>query len=427
MKHVVHEHILKSGAQGLVIHVPDSAVVNVRVTFHSGFQFSDNASYEVPHIMEHLLATVTQRHSEPNAFMIDAQKNGAYVNASTSADTNEYIYEFAEFELERMLNLIEEQLCEPLFADVPFEAETSNVREELTRNTTQHMSVCSVALAERAYPQVWLGFETRLAQLEGITLSQLERHYIRTHTAANARFYVAGHFPDGGRAVARRLEAIFRRLPRGERLRLSRKQGRGVPRPIINHRDIEQIYYRTGHYFGELNDHDRAGLAVLRMLMVGGMGSRVLGEARRRGLAYSVGAMGHSEAGNSSFGFGGYVTESHASDLFEVISRQMAEVAAGECTADELSAAQDLMVGSITRSTQTAGDILAWYTEKYDEEGKIRDFEAGLAELRSVGLGDVRRLAEKVLAAQAKGLSLVGPVDDESGRSFANILQIGVV
>src|SRR5471030_451671 len=115
MKHNVTDHILPNGAQGLVINVPGSAVVNIRVTFHSGFQFGDPSVYEVPHVLEHLLATVTKKHSQPNAFMIEAQKNGAYVNASTSTDTNEYVYECAEFELDRIIDLIAEQVCEPLF------------------------------------------------------------------------------------------------------------------------------------------------------------------------------------------------------------------------------------------------------------------------------------------------------------------------
>ncbi len=192
MKHQVYEHKLSSGAAGLVVDVPDSNVVNLRVTFHSGFQYASPEAYEVPHIMEHLLATVTQRHSKSNEFMITAQKNGAYVNASTSADTNEYIYECAAFELDRIIDLVEEQVCEPLFATKAFEAEKSNVREELTRNTTQHMSVCTIALAAQAAPRLWRRYEERIEQLDAIKLDQLEAHYERTHTARNARFYLSG-------------------------------------------------------------------------------------------------------------------------------------------------------------------------------------------------------------------------------------------
>ncbi len=423
MKHTVHEHKLASGAKGLVVDVPGSTVVNVRVSFRSGFQFCEPGAYEVAHIMEHLLATVTKRHAEPNAFMIDVQKNGAYGNASTSADTNDYIYEFANFELDRIMDLIEEQVTEPLFADEPFVAEKSNVREELTRNTTQHMSVCAIKLSEQAFPKQWKGYEERIAQLDAIKLEQLEGHYYATHTARNARFYVSGGFADGGRAVADRFEQIFARLPRGKRLELIRDRGLRVEEPIVTKRDIEQIYYRTGMYFGELNIGQQAALALLRMLLVGGMGSRVLGEARRRGLAYSVGAMAYSEPGNSTFGFTGYVTEPNAKALYEVINRNMREVGSGEATAGELEAAQNLLVGSITRSTQTAGDVLNWYIDRYDDTDEIRDFDVELARLRTVSLDDVARVAQMIVDTNSTGLSLLGRLNDDAVGVYAKQLN----
>jgi predicted Zn-dependent peptidase len=422
MKHSVYEHKLASGAKGLVIDVPGSAVVNIRITFHSGFAYGEHASYEVPHVMEHLLATVTKQHAQPNAFMIEAQKNGAYVNASTSVDTNEYIYECAAFELDRIIGLIGEQVCEPLFENRAFAAEISNVREELARNTTQHMSVCSVVLAEHTFPRLWLGYDERIAQLERITLEQVERHYYRTHTAANARFYLSGHFPDGGHKVVARLEKIFDRLGPGERLTCQKPVGKGLDQPLVTHQDIGQLYYRSGMYFGELSSGERAVLAMIRMLLTGGMGSRVMGEARRRGLAYSVAAVGHAEAGNSDFGFAGYVTTEHAAALFEVMKVSMRAIAAGECTTEELASAKDLLIGSITRSAQTAGDILGWYVDWYDDEGEIRDFDAGLQQLRDIRLEEIVQLGQQILATKRRGVSLLGKLDRAQSQRYNEIL-----
>ncbi|HVQ45052.1 MAG TPA: insulinase family protein [Candidatus Saccharimonadia bacterium] len=418
------ERRLASGPQGLIVDVPGSAVVNLRVTFHSGFEFSDPEAYEVPHILEHLLATVTRRHSEQNAFIVAAQKNGAYMNASTSAETNEYIYEFAAFELNRILDLLEEQLCEPLFSPAAFEAERSNVREELTRNTTQHMSVCSIRLAAQAAPRLWRDYEQRIGQLDGITLDALEAHHGRTHTARNARFYVAGHFPDGGEVVVARLEAMFERLPRGRRLALRHVVGKGAAAPVVTHRDIDQLYYRSGIYFGELGEHERSTLSLLRMLLVGGMGSRVLGEARRRGLAYGVGAVGYSEPGNSQFGFNGYVTPDHAEALFEAMARHMGELAAGKTTQAELVAAKDLLIGTITRSTQTAADILQWYMDWYDDEEVVRDFDTGLAKLREVDVDDITALSRLIMGAKNRGVSLLGRVSQKQAQTYAAILNL---
>jgi len=359
--------------------------------------------------------------------MIDAQKNGAYVNASTSADTNNYIYEFANFELDRILDLIDEQVTEPFFGADSFVAEKSNVLEELTRNTTQHMSVCAIKLSEQTFPKQSKGYDERIAQLEAIKLEQLESHYHHTHTARNARFYVSGDFPDGGQEVAARFERIFAKLPQGERLQLSQELGRKVENPIVTVRDIEQIYYRTGMFFREIDKQQQAAMAMLRMLMVGGMGSRVLGEARRRGLAYSVGAIGYSEPGNSSFGFTGYVTPGHAEALYEIINRSLRAAGAGEVSEVELEAAKNLLVGSITRSTQTAGDVLQWYIDRYDESDEIRDFEVELGRLRSVSIEDATNISQLILGTDQTALSLLGRIEAADAQTYARTVIIRLI
>jgi predicted Zn-dependent peptidase len=422
MKHKVIEHHVAGGASGLVIDVPGSQVVSLQVRFNSGFQFADHNFYEVPHVMEHLLATVTKKHPGPNEFYIEAQKNGAYVNATTGIDANGYVYECADFELARILGLVEEQLTEPLFDPKPVKAELGNVREELTRNTTQHGSVVAIELAERAFPRLWLGYDERIAQLSKITVGKLEEHYRRTHTAANGRFFMAGHFPDGGVKAVEQLNRLFERLPKGERLKRNQDIGADVAKPVVIERDIKQLYYRAAMYFGELTDAERRALTLLRMVLVGGMGSRVLGEARQRGLAYSVGGLGYAEPGNSSFGFTGYVTPGNARALFELMAREFAAVRSEGPTEAEVAAAKDLVIGSIKRSTQTPGDIMSWYIEPYDESGEIRDFDRELELVREVRPEEIAAVAEKAALARRRGLSFLGQLDAAKGESYAAIM-----
>jgi predicted Zn-dependent peptidase len=423
MKHSVREHHVAGGASGLIINVPGSHVVSLQVRFNSGFQFADRKYYEVPHVMEHLLATVTKKHPGPNEFYIEAQKNGAYVNATTGIDANGYVYECADFELERILDLVEEQLTEPLFDPKPLAAELGNVREELTRNTTQHGSVVAISLAEQAFPQFWMNYDQRIEQLPQITIRQVEEHYRGTHTAANGRFFVAGDFADGGTALAKRLSRIFGRLPEGERLERSREIGHNVPEPVVLRRDIKQLYYRVALFFGELTEAERRALTLLRMVLVGGMGSRVLGAARRRGLAYAVGGIGYSEPGSSSYGFTGYVTPQNAAPLFDLMSQEFAAVRQGELTAKEVTAAKDLVIGSVKRSTQTPGDIMNWYIEPYDESGEIRDFERELELMREVRPDEIAAVAAKAVAMHRQGMSFLGEVGPELAADYAKRLN----
>lgn len=425
MQHQVREFRNSNGSRGLVVHVPGSSVAVIKVVVRSGYQFANPAKYEIPHVLEHLMATVTKHHATPNGFMIDASRNGAYVNATTDPEVNMYLYECAAFELDRMLELVREQVLEPLFDETAFAAEISNVREELTRNTTNHMPVCSVALGEKMWPRQWKNYTERIAQLPDITLRDLEAHYRKMYVAQNMRFYVAGDFPDGGEAVAQKFERMFDGLEKGERPELDTSIGRGTQHPITTVREIDQLYYRSAVAFGELPERERTATVLLRSVLAGGMDSRVLGEARRKGLAYSVGAGGRAGVGNSSFGFSGYVTLSHAEELFGVIGHHVSDIAAGGATRAELDAAKDRTIGGIARSTQTAGDILWHYLDRYDDEDVIVPFDDFLDELRSIELDEITRVAQQMWASPERGVSFVGPIEPDRAAHLSNILFTG--
>lgn len=423
MKHTVTEHQLANGAKGLVVHVPEAQVVNIVVRFNSGFQFSDRSRYEVPHLMEHLIGCGSKKYPGPNQFKIEVEKNGAYRNAYTSDEVNGYVFECAAFELERILDLSEEYLARPLFPEEAFSTELSNVREELSRFTTQHAAVCSMALAERAFPEEQLNYETRIEQLPTFNRQHVVDHYESTHTSANARFYVSGHLPSGGQKVVDRLERVLDLLPRGERLRPLQKPGRGQAAPIVTQRDIKQIYYSFRMYAEELPWELRNASLLLRMLLTGGFQSRIYGEARRRGLAYHVDASRYAGPGASSFGFEGYVTADNIQPLFQLMADQYREVAAGKFTSEELEAAKDLMIGSTTRSFQTAGDMLGWYLAPYDREDRILDYDSYLQELREVTPELVRTAAQRFVGAGERGISLLGDVDEAKVGQYAAALE----
>jgi predicted Zn-dependent peptidase len=410
MKHIVEQFQAKSGARGVIVNAPGSNVVSLEVRFNSGYQFTDRETFELPHVMEHMLAAQTKRHPGPNEFMVEAQKNGAYVNAGTSTRYNSYTYECAEFELDRILDLLEEQLTEAMFSPEKLEVECNNVKEELGRNITQHAAMCALQLSEKVSPWLWLGYEERIKQLPRLTAEACEAHFRRTHVAANARYVVAGDFHDAGAGLAARLEHIFAGMPQGERLEPDRRPGLAVVEPVRTKRALEQIYYRAIRSFGEVSDGERRALVMLRNVLVGGMGSRIYGQARQRGLAYGVGAVAHADPGNSSFGFTGHVSQEHAPALFELMGQEMTAVAQGKLTKAELAATAQLVVGSVLRSTQTASDLLGWYIEPFDDHGEVRDFEAELKYLQAVQPAEVSIVAQRVLDEGKFATSFVGEV-----------------
>ena len=423
MKHTVTEHKLSHGTQGLLIDVPGSDVYNILVRFNSGYQFADQATYELPHVMEHLMSTRSQKYPQKNQFFIEAQKNGAYANAHTSPDFNSYVYECADFELDRILDLLEEQLIRPLFTQADLDIERSNVREELSRNTTDHQRICSLALSEQAFPGQSLNFDTRMSQLDTIGLEAIKQYYTYAFTAVNARFYVAGPVAGKSDALVERFERLFAQLSPGKPFVTNGAVGLDIPRPILQHKDISQLYYRASVFSGQLSLTERHALTMLRLLLVGGMGSRVMGEARSRGLAYGVGMSVGSSRGNSEFGFTGYVTPKNAHDLFKVMVRHTADIVADGLTTAELEAAQTLGIGTTKRSYQTSSDMLGWYVGPYEDDRSINHFEAYLDALQKITVADVRFVAAKVTGTAKHGVSFVGDISVDTAQELAMILE----
>jgi predicted Zn-dependent peptidase len=422
MKHSVKEYKLPSGAQGLVVQVPGTDIVNLVIRFNSGFQFGSAESYEIPHLMEHLIGCGCKSYPGPNQFKIEIEKNGAYRNAYTSSVVNGYVVECAAFELERVLDLVDDYLTQPLFPEEAFATEVSNVREELTRNTTQHGSACSMELNARAFPREDKRYEERIEQLPSLTRDQALKHYESTHTSVNARFYVAGSFADDGQAVVARLERLLAKLPRGERRQPLGQPGKGQKKVIVTHRDIPQIYYRQALYAGGLDWAGRNALLCLRMLLTGGYSSRVYGEARRRGLAYHVDGVAGMGPEGSQFGFLGYVTPGNVAELFKLMATEYRAIRRGEVKPEQLAAAQDLLVGSSLRAHQTAGDMLGWYLGPYDREEIILDFEELHTQLRQVKVEAVVEQANRLAAAGAHGVSILGNVTKAQAEEYAAYL-----
>ena len=423
MKHAVTEHVLSTGTQGLLIDVPGGDVFNVLIRFNSGHQFVDPKMYELPHVMEHLMASRSQKYPGSNALMIEAQKNGAMCNANTSPDYNGYVYECADFELDRILDLLEEEIVRPLFTQADLDIERKNVREELSKNTTDHHSICSIALSEKAFPKEVMSYEPRLKLLDDITLEAITDYYAYAFTAANARFYIAGPIGKRSAAITARFERLFAQLPVGKQLQVRTESGLNVAEPILQVRDISQLYYRASIFCGDLNIRERQALTLMRLVLIGGMGSRIKGEARSRGLAYAVGMTSGASTGHSQTGFIGYVTPDNAADLFAVMVKHTLDIRDGGLTKLELDNARTLGIGTTKRSYQTASDMLGWYVGSYEDDRRINDFDTYLNDLKTITVKDVSSLVGKMTGKKPHGTSFVGDITTQKADELTAILS----
>src|SRR5687767_3599710 len=187
MKHTVSELTLKNGAKGLLINVPDASVMSFELNFRAGEYLVDEKKWETPHLMEHILLGANELFPKARLFQAEIEKNGAYSNASTGVYDITYEAECADFEWDRILELLVVSITKPLFLQEEFEAEFGNVREELTARSNNHFRHLSLALRKK-YGFIAKTDQERIKLMDHVNIGDVRDHYKKTHTSRNLRF-----------------------------------------------------------------------------------------------------------------------------------------------------------------------------------------------------------------------------------------------
>jgi len=374
MNHTVEEVRLKNGSRGLLIDVPGATVMSFQFQFRAGNRYvRDKDVYEAAHIMEHMAFGANARFKSEHEYEAEFTKNGAYHNAYTSDLGMVYIADCADFEWERILGLQEVAICQPRFNEATLEAEKGNVKSELTGYLNNHNRVLWPKIQQLLGEDVYTYWQ-RLQTIPTVTIADIKDHYKRTHTAENMRFVIAGQLHGRKSEIVRQLEGWS--LNSGERFSVPRDALKSGNPTLIRRKEASNLTFGLSLVVPrELSYEESDAMGALDHILTGTMHSRIYGSARAKGLAYGVFSDTNAGLHNSSWDFGGEVNHDTASELFDIIVREMRSVLDGNITEKELETAKSYALGRHQMGAQTVGQISNFYTNRYFTDGVVHDYE----------------------------------------------------
>lgn len=412
MKHTVTEVALHNGAKGLLIHMPDASVVSFEFNFRAGEYLVDSRKCETPHLMEHILLGANEQFPRARLFQAELEKNGAYSNASTGAYDITYEAECADFEWDRILELMVLAITRPLFLKEEFDAEFGNVREELTARSNNHFRHLSLALRER-YGFVSKTDQTRLTAMKNVRLNDVREHYKRTHTTRNMRFIVAGNItPRRHAAIVQALEQFDLPLGHG-RYVLPAERPKGQATPVFIHNEsVKNIYFYIDSFMRRrLSEPESDALSLANTMLTETLYSKILGTARERGLVYSMSSGYGQTRLSSNWWFGAQVSRRNAPALFEIIVEELERVFAGHIAAEDIEAAKAYSLGRFQRSAQTVGGTAAGYSARYFFDEMIEDYYQVPKRTKAVTKEAIVDIARALFAEKLWGLGVLSACD----------------
>lgn len=419
MKHVVSEVSLANGAKGLFIHVPNASVMTFEVNFRAGEYLVEKRKWETPHLMEHMLLGANELIPRARSFQAEFEKNGAYSNASTGTYDIIYEAECADFEWDRVAGMLLTAISKPLFLEEEFTAEYGNVVEELTSRSNNHFRHLSLALRNK-YGYKVLTDQKRLELIENVTIEDIREHYQKTHHSSNMRFIVAGKLTASRKKA---LENLFGNieLEVGEtRFALPNEQPKLLKKPLyIHNTSIDNLYFYIDTFMSRrMTDQESDALNLINTMLTETLYSRMLGEARERGLVYHMSSSTGQSKGSTNWWFGAQVMPKNAQKLFHIINKELQKIFEGDISKADVVAAKQYSLGRYQRSGQTVGGIATGYANRYFFDEYIDDYYQVPARIKAIQREQMVAITKAMFAEQIWGLGVLG----SCGSRFVNNL-----
>lgn len=423
MRHTTRELTLKNGSKGLFIHVPGASVVSLEINFRAGDFLCPPDKWETAHLMEHLLLGANEQIPRARAFQAEFEKNGAYSNASTGSYDITYEAECADFEWERVTQLLLVAISKPLFLADEFQAEFGNVREEMVGRSNNHFRHLSLALRQ-AYGYKVLTDQERLKQMKNVTVDDIREHYAKTHFTQNMRFVVAGKLTA---ARQLRLTELLENLalPKGRaRIVLPNEHPKGLKEPLyIPNRTVENMHFYLDAFINRrLSETEADALGLVNTMLTETLHSRILGEAREKGLVYSMSSNYLQTKSATNWWFGTQVTAINAPALFAIITKEINAVKAGEVTQEDIAAAKQYLLGRFQRSGQTVSGTANGYSGRYFFDDVIEDYYLVPARIRAIDRSQIVDITNEFFAKPRWGAGFLGTANTELREQLMSTL-----
>jgi predicted Zn-dependent peptidase len=371
------------------------------------------------HFLEHLLFKGTPTRTAMD-ISVSLDAVGGEFNAFTAKEYTCFHARVLDEDLPLAIDVLGDMVTSSTIASEDVEAEREVILDEIAMHDDDPEDVVTNLHAATAWRSSSLGrpIAGTATSITNLTRAQITRFYRAAYQPENLVVAAAGNLDHA--SVVRRVRKAFAgngfltdRVARPVPARRGGRFRRAAAGEAFLARPFEQVNVLVGVNGLARIDERRYALGVLNAAVGGGPSSRLFQEIReRRGLAYSVYSYPQHYADAGMFCVGAGCLPGKLDDVLKVIRAELAEVAEGGITEDELTRGQGQLRGGLVLGLEDSASRMSRIAKAellYDELPSIDEV---LHRVGAVTLDDVRTLA-RTLLRQPEILAVVGP---ESAR-----------
>ncbi len=272
-----NEYVLSNGMKVLLVEVPKAPVATVQVWYKVGSRNEVMGRAGLSHMLEHMMFKGTTKYPK-GSFSRIIRKNGGIDNAFTSQDFTAYFENLSADRVGLALELEADRMQGLLLNNGDFQTEREVVKEERRLRTEDDPQGALVeALFAQAYlshPYHWpvIGW---FADLDAMSLDDLQRHYDTYYSPNNATLIVVGDIKAD--TMLPMIKRLFEPIPRGpspNRILPPEPEQRGERRFLLK-REAQVPFVIMGFRVPNYSSEDSYALDILESILSHGKSSRL--------------------------------------------------------------------------------------------------------------------------------------------------------
>ncbi|HEY1868507.1 MAG TPA: pitrilysin family protein [Candidatus Cybelea sp.] len=402
---------LPNGLRVLTETMPSVRSATVGIWADVGSAVESREQRGISHLVEHMLFKGTQRRTARQiAETMDAV--GGNLNAFTDKETTCYYAKVIDRHVPLALDVLADMFLHSLFDAQELAKEQKVILEEIKMYDDSPDDLIHDVFLQTMWRgsnlgEPTIGFADTVVRL---TPDDLRRH-MRAHYSPNCCVVAAA----GNLEHERFVELVCERfagydgdcaLPQPESPTIT-------PATHVRHKESEQAYIVLGTRGVDVRDERRYAASLLDTVLGGGMSSRLFQEIReQRGLVYSVYSFQAAYRAAGLFGVYAGTSPENVQSCIDVIVEQFARARGEAIGPDELGLAKEHVKGSLTLSLESTSSRMIRLGRNEFALGRNVTPEEIEARIDGVSAGQIRELAEELLAQESLGLCIIGPVDE---------------
>jgi predicted Zn-dependent peptidase len=404
---------LDTGERLITERVGSVRSVSLGFWIGAGSRDEPDAKAGVSHFIEHLLFKGTRSYSAQEiAETFD--ELGGELNAATSRESTVVFARVPDRHLETALDVMADMVFSPTFADLETEREV--VLEEIAMLEDTPQDLVHDLLSEAIFAGDPLGRQVigRADVISTVSKRALSSYHRQMYTAGNIVLAAAGNL-EHDRVLALLERASHQRVEPPEARTRVRKPLVKAPPPGLRfqRKDTEQYHVCIGGIGVSRTDRHRFAASLLDAILGGSASSRLFQEIReKRGMAYAVYSFASQYADTGLIGVYVGTREENLDACFEIVAREIADIASGNVHERELRRAKENLKGRIVLSMESTSNRMSRLGKSLITDAELLTLDRIIAEIDAVEETDIATLAALLLAPESLSASGIGPSEE---------------